>query len=146
MIDHDYWFIHHAAARCGNLEILKTIIDDNYDIDINSVDKYGRTILHIACLYGKFEVCKFLVSKFPNMAKERDVYGNPACVLAARGENSDAYNLLLGTSNSCLNEEDRKNMSDAANLSKLEISREIIIMMPACFNPPLTKLLLALKK
>lgn len=116
--DHDNWFIHHAAARCGNLEILKTIIDDIYDIDINSVDKYGRTILHIACLYGKFEVCKFLVSKFPNMAKERDVYGNPACVLAARGGNSDACKLLLGTSNSFLNEEDRQNMSDAANLSK----------------------------
>lgn len=59
------------------------------------------------------------------MAKERDVYGNPACVLAARGENSDAYNLLLGTSNSFLNEEDRKNMSDAANLSKNDSVRNL---------------------
>lgn len=116
--DNDNWFIHHAAARCGNLEILKIIVDDNYNININSLDKYGRTILHIASLYGKFEVCEFLVSKFPNMAKERDVYGYLACVLAASGGTSNTFKLLHETSNPFLNENDRKNISDAANLSK----------------------------
>lgn len=119
------WLIQHVAARCGNLEVLKIIVEDKNVKNINSKDVNGRTILHVASLYAKFNVCEYLVSKFPDLVEERDEYGCPACVLAARGGNLNAFKLLHEKSNSFLNDEDRKNMSDAAKLSN---NNEIIML------------------
>lgn len=118
--DDNGWLIQHVAARCGNIDVLKIIVEDKYVEDITPKDQNGRTILHIASLYGKFNVCEYLVSKFPDLIKERDEYGCPACVLAARGGNLKAFKLLHEISNSFLTNEDKKNMYDAAKLSNNE--------------------------
>lgn len=119
--DYDNWFIYYVVVRCGNFEILKIIIDDNYDIDINFVDKYGRIILYIVCFYGKFDVCKFFVLKFFNMVKERDVYGNLVCVLVVRGGNLNVYKLFFEILNLFFNEEDWNNLFDVVNLLKNDL-------------------------
>lgn len=118
--DDNGWLIQHVAARCGNLDVLKIIIEDKYVEDITAKDENRRTILHIVSLYGKFNVCEYLVSKFPDLIKGRDQYGCPACVLAAKGGNLKAFKLLQEISNSFLTNEDKKNMYDAAKLSNNE--------------------------
>lgn len=118
--DDNGWLIQHVAARCGNLDVLKIIIEDKYVEDITAKDENRRTILHIVSLYGKFNVCEYFVSKFPDLIKGRDQYGCPACVLAANGGNLKAFKLLQELSNSFLTNEDKKNMYDAAKLSNNE--------------------------
>lgn len=118
--DYNGWLIQHVAARCGNLDVLKIIIEDKYVEDITAKDENRRTILHIVSLYGKFNVCEYFVSKFPDLIKGRDQYGCPACVLAAKGGNLKAFKLLQEISNSFLTNEDKKNMYDAAKLSNNE--------------------------
>lgn len=105
------------ASRCGNLEVLEIIVGKKYVRDLMSKDKLGRTVLHIASLYGKYNICKYLVSHFPNLVKERDVDRCPACVLAARGGNEDAFYLLFEHSKSIISNKDKINMYYAASLS-----------------------------
>lgn len=118
--DDNGWLLQHVAARCGNLDVLKIIIEDKYVEDITAKDENRRTILHIVSLYGKFNVCEYFVSKFPDLIKGRDQYGCPACVQAAKGGNLKAFKLLQEISNSFLTNEDKKNMYDAAKLSNNE--------------------------
>lgn len=120
--DDNGWLIQHVAARCGNLDVLKIIIEDKYVEDITAKYENRRTIVHIVSLYGKFNVhvCEYLVSKFPDLIKGRDQYGCPACVLAAKGGNLKVFKLLQEISNSFLTNEDKKNMYDAAKLSNNE--------------------------
>lgn len=115
--DDSGWGIHHVASRCGNLEVLEIIVGKKYVRDLMSKDKLGRTVLHIASLYGKYNICKYLVSHFPNLVKERDVDRCPACVLAARGGNEDAFYLLFEHSKSIISNKDKINMYYAASLS-----------------------------
>lgn len=125
--DHDGWCIHHLAAKCGNLKFLKFLIEEKQEKarhveDPCSKDNLGRTILHIACLYGNYEICEYLVSAFPAMTRERDIDDCPACVLAARGGSVCAINLLFDKSISFINDVDKTNMSYAAKCSeKVEI-------------------------
>lgn len=115
--DDNGWGMHHMAARCGNLEVLEIIVEKKYVRDLMSKDKLGRTVLHIASLYGNYNICKYLLSQFPNLVKERDVYHCPACVLAARGGNEDAFYLLFEHSKSIISIKDKINMYDAAPFS-----------------------------
>lgn len=133
--DDNGWLIQHVAARCGNLEVLKIIVEDKNVKNINSKDVNERTILHVASLYAKFNVCEYLVSKFPDLVKERDEFGCPACVLAARGGNLNAFKLLHEKSNSFLDDEDRKNICDAAKLS----NNDEIIMLTGDSHQDLTE-------
>lgn len=123
--DHDGWCIHHLAAKCGNLKFLKFLIEEKQEkarhvVDPCSKDNLGRTILHIACLYGNYEICEYLVSAFPAMTRERDIDDCPACVLAARGGSVCAINLLFDKSISFINDVDKTNMSYAAKCSEKE--------------------------
>ena len=52
--------ILHEAARCGVTEILADFIDRE---NVNCHDKYRRTPLHFAALYGQAEDCRILLSK-----------------------------------------------------------------------------------
>lgn len=51
----------HGAARCGNLAIVKLLLD--CDADVNAVDDFGYTPLTIAAQWGHNEVVKELVEK-----------------------------------------------------------------------------------
>lgn len=91
----DGWTIIHDAARSGNVAVLKILADDK-KLDLDSItDSLERTALHIGCLYGKYEVCEFLVSKYPSMMNMKDVDGCRPVVLAAAGGNLDILKLLL---------------------------------------------------
>lgn len=134
--DHNGWFIHHLAAKCGNLKFLKFLIEEiqekaKHVVDPCSKDNLGRTILHIACLHGNYEICEYLVSKFPAMIRERDKDDCPACVLAASGGSVCAFNLLFDKSILFINDVDKTNMSYAANWSGNE---EIIQLIEEDFS------------
>jgi ankyrin repeat protein len=61
--DHLGRSIIHFAAQRGNIEILRSLIDINSDIDINCKDRDGQTVLHYAVESKRVDAIKLLVSK-----------------------------------------------------------------------------------
>jgi len=68
----------HLAARAGNLEIAKWLVEEK-GADIMEVDKLGLTALHYAAMAGNLEVVKWLVKE-----KGADVDENITPITIAR--------------------------------------------------------------
>ncbi|KAG5221980.1 serine/threonine-protein phosphatase regulatory ankyrin repeat [Salix suchowensis] len=86
----------HAAARGGNLEILKELLGDCSDV-LAYRDAQGSTVLHAAAGRGQLEVVKDLITSFDIIAS-RDHQGNTALHVAAyRGYLAAAEVLILAS-------------------------------------------------
>ncbi|MBA0666249.1 hypothetical protein Goklo_002686 [Gossypium klotzschianum] len=86
----------HAAARGGNLKVLKDLLSDCTDI-LGYRDKRGSTILHAAAGKGQVEVVKYLVASFDIM-DSTDEQGNTALHIAAyRGQSAVVEALILAS-------------------------------------------------
>ncbi|XP_056017721.1 uncharacterized protein LOC125670263 isoform X2 [Ostrea edulis] len=59
----------HYAAMNGSVRIIKYLKDRGLELDKN--DNENHNILHIACLHGKLELCKYLAKEFPNFLKQK---------------------------------------------------------------------------
>lgn len=89
----------HAAARGGNLKILKDLLGDCTDI-LAYRDNQGSTILHAAAGRGQVEVVKDLISSF-NVINSVDNQGNTALHVAAyRGQLAVVEALILASPSS----------------------------------------------
>ncbi|OMO69079.1 hypothetical protein COLO4_29288 [Corchorus olitorius] len=86
----------HAAARGGNLKILKELLSDYNDI-LAYRDKRGSTVLHAAAGRGQVEVVKNLVASF-DIIDAIDDQGNTALHIAAyRGQAAVVEALILAS-------------------------------------------------
>ncbi|PPS08152.1 hypothetical protein GOBAR_AA12485 [Gossypium barbadense] len=86
----------HAAARGGNLKVLKDLLSDCTDI-LGYRDKRGSTILHAAAGKGQVEVVKYLVASF-DITDSIDEQGNTALHIAAyRGQSAVVEALILAS-------------------------------------------------
>ncbi|CAK7332365.1 unnamed protein product [Dovyalis caffra] len=86
----------HAAARGGNLEILKELIGNCSDVLLYR-DAQGSTVLHAAAGRGQVEVVKDLISSF-DIISHKDYQGNMALHVAAyRGYLAVAEVLILAS-------------------------------------------------
>ncbi|TXG54795.1 hypothetical protein EZV62_020051 [Acer yangbiense] len=85
----------HAAARGGNLKILKELLD-NCTTDVLAYrDKQGATILHAAAGRGQVEVVKDLIGSY-DITNSTDHQGNTALHVAAyRGQPAAVEALIL---------------------------------------------------
>ncbi|XP_058102184.1 uncharacterized protein LOC131246265 [Magnolia sinica] len=89
----------HAAARGGNLEILKELLGDCSDI-LAYRDFQGSTVLHAASGRGQVEVVKDLIRSF-DIITSRDNQGNTALHVAAyRGYLSVVQSLIQASPSS----------------------------------------------
>lgn len=77
----------HAAARGGNLEVLKEILAGSSDPVSAYRDKQGATILHAAAARGQLQVVKYLIASYYDIISSTDNQGNTALhIAAARGQ------------------------------------------------------------
>lgn len=89
----------HAAARGGNLEMLKELLEDCSDV-LAYRDVQGSTILHAAAGRGQAEVAKDLVATY-DIINSRDNQGNTALHVAAfRGHLSVVEALITASPSS----------------------------------------------
>uniref|UniRef100_A0A5B7ACY6 Uncharacterized protein n=1 Tax=Davidia involucrata TaxID=16924 RepID=A0A5B7ACY6_DAVIN len=89
----------HAAARGGNLKILKELLGDCSNV-LAYRDIQGSTILHAAAGRGQVEVVKDLVASF-NVIDSTDNHGNTALhVAASRGQLAVVAELILASPSS----------------------------------------------
>ncbi|XP_042498362.1 espin-like [Macadamia integrifolia] len=83
----------HAAARGGNLEILRELLADCSDV-LAYRDLQGSTILHAASGRGQVEVVKYLVASF-DIITSIDSQGNTALHMAAYRGHLDVLDTLI---------------------------------------------------
>lgn len=87
-----------AAARGGNLEVLKELIGKSSDV-LAYRDSQGATILHASAGRGQVEVVKHLVNTF-NIIECRDNQGNTALHIAAFRAHLSVLEALIFASSS----------------------------------------------
>ncbi|KAJ8749869.1 hypothetical protein K2173_013784 [Erythroxylum novogranatense] len=83
----------HAAARGGNLIILKELLDSSSDV-LAYRDKHGSTILHAAAARGQVEVVKDLIAS-SDIITSTDNMGNTALHIAAYRGQSQVVEALI---------------------------------------------------
>uniref|UniRef100_A0A2K6S1W0 Ankyrin repeat and death domain containing 1A n=1 Tax=Saimiri boliviensis boliviensis TaxID=39432 RepID=A0A2K6S1W0_SAIBB len=72
----------HCAAQKGHVPVLAFIMEDLEDVDLDHVDKLGRTAFHRAAEHGQLDALDFLVgSGCDHSVKDKE--GNTALHLAA---------------------------------------------------------------
>ena len=53
----------HFASKGGNLKMVKYLLDNHADIDVNLLNNFGESAVSIACEKGNFEIVKLLLQK-----------------------------------------------------------------------------------
>ncbi|CAI0456812.1 unnamed protein product [Linum tenue] len=91
----------HAAARGGNVALLKDLLTNCSDEILSYRDKQGSTILHAAAAKGQVEVIKYLISTF-EMINSTDNQGNTALHIAAYRGQLHVFQALVEASPSML--------------------------------------------
>ncbi|KAG9130672.1 hypothetical protein Leryth_018065, partial [Lithospermum erythrorhizon] len=92
----------HAAARGGNLEFLKEILEDGSDVLVHRDDK-GSNILHSASSRGQVEVVKYLLGSY-EINNTKDSQGNTALHISAYKGHLAVMEILLSASPSLAQE------------------------------------------
>ncbi len=89
----------------GKTEELKCAIQE-HKVSLRAVDKYGRTLLHIAALYNQEQVMSFLIDS-GCLLDDVDYDGNTALHLAAMNDHPESCHILLsnGADDSILNQD-----------------------------------------
>ncbi|XP_061185021.1 ankyrin-2-like [Saccostrea echinata] len=83
----------HDAARGGNIQIVKLLIEKG--MDINTLQKDGETILHQSCRSGKMEMCRYLVNHSSDLLEIRDNNGWTVLHSACRGGRIEIVSFLI---------------------------------------------------
>ncbi|XP_062573887.1 serine/threonine-protein phosphatase 6 regulatory ankyrin repeat subunit B-like [Saccostrea cucullata] len=83
----------HDAARCGSLNVFKFLLEKGFDINTRKND--GKTVLHLCCMNGELEMCKYLTENNSRMLYIKDRKGNNVLHAAAWGGNIDLFKFLM---------------------------------------------------
>ncbi|CAA2986272.1 ankyrin repeat RF_0381 [Olea europaea subsp. europaea] len=89
----------HAAARGGNLEILRELLKEESDV-LSYRDGLGSIVLHTASGRGQVQVVKHLLSSF-DIINTTDNQGNTALNVAAYRGHLEVVKVLVSASPSC---------------------------------------------
>ncbi|KAL4346839.1 hypothetical protein GQ457_17G009990 [Hibiscus cannabinus] len=88
----------HIAAKQGDLEVLKILMDSNLDLSM-TFDSYNTSALHTAASQGHTEVVNFLLEKGSNVAAIARSKGKTALHSAARNGHLEIVKTLLWNCN-----------------------------------------------
>lgn len=87
--DGNGWTIAHIAAMVGNSDIFECLIEKNVNIEVKT--KQQKTVLHISCEYGNYDICKKILQDYETIVYEKDDEDWNALHYAAKGGNLKLY-------------------------------------------------------
>ena len=85
----------HIAAQYGQLEVVKLLMDEDYDISKQPRNLYYDTPLHYAALNGRLEVVEFLMKQKNIENEPRDQSGQTPLHAAAKNGHLNVVKLLM---------------------------------------------------
>ncbi len=76
----------HKVTKDGDLQTFTRMLErcQSENIDINSRDQFGETVLHLACFCNRLEMVRKLLEKDTIDVNSTDVFGRTPLFLAAR--------------------------------------------------------------
>ncbi|XP_055999355.1 uncharacterized protein LOC125653811 isoform X3 [Ostrea edulis] len=75
----------HFIAKCGNVNILKILIDE-CKLLADNPSSQKINILHIACRHGRFDMCVYIAENYPHLVTQESKKGwNAALFLSEKG-------------------------------------------------------------
>ncbi|XP_062599922.1 putative ankyrin repeat protein RF_0381 [Saccostrea cucullata] len=83
----------HRAACSGNVALVMFLLEK--DLDIKRTTNNRKTVLHLCCLKGKIDMCKYLVNAYPFLLDITDYNGGNALHHAACSGNVALVKFLL---------------------------------------------------
>lgn len=87
--DENGWTIAHIAAMVGNKDIFDCLIEKNVNIEVKT--KQQKTVLHISCEYGNYDICKKILQDYNTIVNAKDEGDWNALHYAAKGGNLKLY-------------------------------------------------------
>lgn len=87
--DGNGWTIAHIAAMVGNDDIFECLIEKNVNIEVKT--KQQKTVLHISCEYGNYDICNKILQDYETIVYEKDEKDWNALHYAAKGGNLKLY-------------------------------------------------------
>lgn len=92
LVDIHGWNALHFAAAQGHVELFDTFVE--FKLDVKAKSTKGDTVLHIACLKRRQEMCERIVRAWPNMVKEQNKLNRTPIFSAAEGGDISILKLL----------------------------------------------------
>ncbi|XP_062606075.1 serine/threonine-protein phosphatase 6 regulatory ankyrin repeat subunit A-like [Saccostrea cucullata] len=120
----------HAAAWRSNVQIVKLLIEKK--MDKNIIQEEGETILHQCCLWGKIEMCEYLVNNFSDLLEIMDNEGWTALHSACCGGSVEIVSFLIekGMDINTLSNDGRSILHIACVNEKFEICEYLVENYP----------------
>ena len=88
--------ILHIACVCKcPSQIIKDLVEEDYNL-LQSVDEYGRNVVHFATMSGSINIVKFLVDQLSENLSSRDIIGRLPIHIAASSKSLDIVKYLVG--------------------------------------------------
>ncbi|KAK8600172.1 hypothetical protein V6N12_050030 [Hibiscus sabdariffa] len=131
----------HIAAKQGDLEVLKILMEANVDLSMTS-DSYNTTALHTAASQGHAEVVNFLLEKGCNVATIARSNGKTSLHSAARNGHLEIVKALLTIEPGIATRTDKKGQTAlhmAVKGHNVEVVDELINSDPGLINMVDTK-------
>ncbi|XP_012144276.1 uncharacterized protein LOC100882592 isoform X1 [Megachile rotundata] len=91
--DINSWTTLHFAARGSSSEIIKFILDHNFNPNIKDIN--GQNPLHIAAAHDRKNIVQFFIQKTDLYIDDKDNNGKTPLHIAAENGNKDAVEILL---------------------------------------------------
>ena len=85
----------HIAAQYGQLDVVKLLMDEEYDISRQPRNLYNDTPLHYAALNGRLEVVEYLMKQRGIEKEPRDQSGQTPLHAAAKNGHLNVVKLLM---------------------------------------------------
>ncbi|XP_061178688.1 uncharacterized protein LOC133187361 [Saccostrea echinata] len=86
------WNALHFATAKGHIEMFDTLV--GFDLDVKSKTNRGNSVLHIACLKSRLEMCKYIINRWPYLVKEQNKLNRTPVFAAVEGGDINILKLL----------------------------------------------------
>lgn len=120
----------HYAAESGSVKILRLLVENGIDAKAVTVNKLN--IFHIACIYNKLEMCKYIFDNFNDLVVAESNDGWTAALHAAKNGNTDVLKFLVeqGMRLNLKSETDRNALHIACDHGHFKVSKFLIDTSP----------------
>ena len=124
----------HYAAEGGSLPLLKLLIEKGIDPKVTTSDR--KNIFHIACIYGKLEICEFIGEKYKCLVFADDEDKWNAAMYASKNGNTDILQFLnkIKASFTHASASDRNALHIACDNGQFEACKFIAENYPSLLN------------
>ncbi|KAH7846089.1 hypothetical protein Vadar_009617 [Vaccinium darrowii] len=141
--DANGWTPLHYAARCGNVQLVKKILEENYSLaQVRTGDEDGRkTALHIAAAVGKVVVMKEILSACPECWEMVDCKGHNILHIAADMQRVKVLKFIFKMSwlSQLINQKDNEGNTPLHLLAEFEVKEWEFFMKYRGFSSILNK-------